>query len=539
MKRNKKITLRMLPLRILRAFTILCLANGAIGYNILFMGPFPAPSHWMWLEHFQKDLLERGHHITSVNNHPTKQPHPNLTEIIIDPMFDIPHYLPVANIFTMLFSSDFDNLKMWWNVGVWTSEHALNDRKVKALIASKDQQFDLVILEQFFHESFLMFGHKFKCPVVTIGTMGYADYMDHSMGLLTPWSVIPHLLLPHTDQMSFKQRFYNSYLSLYDAVMRRWSYMPKMQEMAERHFSQHLQGPLPHVRDLEKNISLMLINSHRSVDIPRPSMPGLVNVGGAHIKPAKPLPKDLEHFIETSSNGVIYFSLGSYVKSIDMPADRIGVLLNAFGKLPQNVLWKYENDSLTNLPPNVMIRKWMPQNDILAHPNVKLFITHGGIFGSQEGLYWAKPMLCLPLYGDQHRNTIKSVRAGYARTLNLATMTAEDLQQNIQALVADPQYKLKAMEMSQLFRENPLHPLDEASYWIEYVAKYKGAPFLKSHGAFMPLHQYLLLDVLAVLLAAVIVAIVLPLLILRELKRLIRKFSKEQTMTDSKEKKLE
>lgn len=142
----------------------------------------------------------------------------------------------------MRYSSDFENLQMWWNVGVWTSEHALNDPKVKALIASKDKKFDLVILEQFFHESFLMFGHKFKCPVVTIGTMGYADNMDHAMGLVTPWSVIPHLLLPHTDNMSFRQRFYNAYLSLYDAVMRRWSYMPKMQEMAERHFGPYIEG---------------------------------------------------------------------------------------------------------------------------------------------------------------------------------------------------------------------------------------------------------------------------------------------------------
>ena len=67
------------------------------GYNILFMGPFPAPSHWMWLEHFQRDLLRRGHHVTSVNNHPTKYPHPNLTEIIIDPKFDIPFYCKSIN----------------------------------------------------------------------------------------------------------------------------------------------------------------------------------------------------------------------------------------------------------------------------------------------------------------------------------------------------------------------------------------------------------------------------------------------------------
>ncbi|XP_073825818.1 UDP-glycosyltransferase family 301 member D1 [Musca autumnalis] len=517
----------MVLFKIWKIISVMFLLDACDAYNILFMGPFPAPSHWMWLEHFQRDLLEKGHSVTSVNNHPTKHPHPNLTEIIIDPKFDIPYYLPKENIFKMHFASDFQNLQMWWMVGEWTSEHALNDPKVKALIASKDKKFDLVILEQFFHESFLMFGYKFKCPVVTIGTMGYADNMDHAMGLVTPWSVIPHLLLAHSDRMTFKQRFYNVYLSVYDAVMRRWHYMPRMQKMAERHFGPHIRGPLPNVRDLEKNISLMLINSHRSTDLPRPSMPGLINVGGAHIKPAKPLPHDIKNFIDNSPNGVVYFSLGSYVKSTDVPAERIVVILNAFGKLKQNVLWKYENESISNLPPNVMIRKWMPQNDILAHPNVKLFITHGGIFGTQEGIYWAKPMLCMPLYGDQHRNTLKSVHAGYALSLDFAKMTSDDLQVNIQALVSDPKYKRKAVEISGKFRDNPIHPLDEATYWIEYIAKYKGAQFLKSNGAYMPLYQYLLLDIVGCVVAGLALTIVLPLFVFRKLKRLITKSSKE------------
>lgn len=65
---------------------------GTDAYRILFMGPFPAPSHWMWLEHFQRDLLQRGHQVTSLNNHPTKTPHENLTEIILNPIFDIPKH---------------------------------------------------------------------------------------------------------------------------------------------------------------------------------------------------------------------------------------------------------------------------------------------------------------------------------------------------------------------------------------------------------------------------------------------------------------
>eukprot|EP00099_Drosophila_melanogaster_P005248 NP_001246079.1 uncharacterized protein Dmel_CG10178, isoform B [Drosophila melanogaster] len=490
-------------------FLIGLLEFGA-GSRILFMGPFPAPSHWLWLEHFQNDLLRQGHHVTSVNNHPTKHPHENLTEIIISPSFDIPKHFPKENIFSMQFVSDFNNLELWWTIGLMTTEHAFKDPKVKKLIESKDDHYDLVIIEQFFHEAFLMFGKRFNCPVVTIGTMGYADNIDHAMGILTPWSLIPHLLLSHTDRMTFGQRAYNAYLSLYDAVMRRWVYLPKMQKLAEKYFQGSIEGPLPNVLDLERNISLVLINAHRSIDLPRPSMPGLIDVGGAHIQKPKQLPTDLQNFLDNATYGVIYFSMGSYVKSTDLPQEKTALILKAFGQLKQQVIWKFENDSIGDLPSNVMIKKWMPQNDILAHPNVKLFITHGGIFGTQEGIYWGVPMLCVPLYGDQHRNTIKSVREGYARSLVFSKLTTDDLVRNIETLINDPQYKRSALEVSQRFRDNPIHPLDEATFWIEYIIRHRGARHLKSHGAFIPLHQYLLLDVLGCLLLGAFLAIWLP-----------------------------
>ncbi|XP_067624755.1 UDP-glucosyltransferase 2-like isoform X2 [Eurosta solidaginis] len=509
---------------------LLCLAAlllplSSTAYNVLFMGPFPAPSHWMWLEHFLRDLLRRGHHVTAITNHPTKYPHENLTEIIIDPKFDIPYYLPKANIFQMRYASDFQNLQMYWKVGLLTTEHALNDPKVKSLIASNHLHFDVMVMEQFFHESMILFAQKFKCPVVTLGTMGYADNMDNTMGLLTPWAFIPHLLLSHTDQMTFTQRAYNTYLSLYDMVMRRWYYMPQMQKMAEKYFTGFIDGPLPHVLDLEKNISLMLINSHRSIDVPRPTMPGLVNVGGLHIKKPKHLPQDLQSFLDNSTHGVVYFSLGSYIKSTDMPLEKIALILKAFGKLKQDVLWKFENSSIGHMPPNVKIQSWLPQNDILAHRNVKVFITHGGIFGTQEGIHWGVPMLCIPLFGDQHRNSIKSVRAGYARSLNFGQMTSEDLVQNVQLLISDPSYKQKALESSRRFRDNPIHPLDEASYWIEYVARHKGAKYLKSYGTYMPLYQYLLLDVFGCTLLLLALTIWLPLKLLKWLGKMVHRKS--------------
>lgn len=57
----------------------------SLGYRILFLAPFPVPSHWMWLEHFVQEMLRRGHHVTALTNFATKTPHVNYTELLIDP----------------------------------------------------------------------------------------------------------------------------------------------------------------------------------------------------------------------------------------------------------------------------------------------------------------------------------------------------------------------------------------------------------------------------------------------------------------------
>ncbi|XP_008470293.1 UDP-glucuronosyltransferase-like [Diaphorina citri] len=57
--------------------------------------------------------------------------------------------------------------------------------------------------------------------------------------------------------------------------------------------------------------------------------------------------------------------------------------LKAFSKIPQRVLWKFEDNDTSIFKPykNIRTSSWMPQRDIFAHPNMKLFISHGGLLG--------------------------------------------------------------------------------------------------------------------------------------------------------------
>ena len=57
------------------------------------------------------------------------------------------------------------------------------------------------------------------------------------------------------------------------------------------------------------------------------------------------------------------------IRADTLPEDKREAILHALGKLKQKVLWKWENDTLPNQPPNVFIRKWLPQREVLCKFN--------------------------------------------------------------------------------------------------------------------------------------------------------------------------
>lgn len=203
-----------------------------------------------------------------------------------------------------------------------------------------------------------------------------------------------------------------------------------------------------------------------------------------------------------------------------MPRDKLEAFVESFRALKQKVLWKYEDDSIKNLPSNVMVRKWLPQSDILAHPNVVLFVTHGGVFGTQEGLYRSVPMLMIPFYGDQFRNSIKSVSGGYAIMLRFSEVSAKNLTEKLNVILNDKQYAISAKEKSILFRDNPMDPLDESMFWIEYAARHKGTKSLQSHAVHMPWHVYLHFDILGLLFIGIFVVVKIILMLCRMANKL-------------------
>lgn len=197
------------------------------------------------------------------------------------------------------------------------------------------------------------------------------------------------------ESFTWRVNNYLLYLADYYAIA---NTMKKSQEIVNPLFS-----GLPKLSEIMKMTKLVLINNHPIFEISEPNLPNVINCGGMQILKAKPLPEDLQTLLDNSPNGVIYFALGSNMRSDKLGNERLTNILEAFRKLPQyTILWKFESNTLpVEVPKNVHIKAWMPQNDILAHPKVKLFITHCGLLSSQESIWHGVPMLGMPLNVDQ------------------------------------------------------------------------------------------------------------------------------------------
>lgn len=58
--------------------------------------------------------------------------------------------------------------------------------------------------------------------------------------------------------------------------------------------------------------------------------------------------------------------------------------------------------------------------------------------------------------------------------------------------------------LSDVFKDRPMSPIETAIYWIEYVIRHKGAHHLRSPAVVMPWYQYLLIDVILVVIFSIL-----------------------------------
>lgn len=139
-----------------------------------------------------------------------------------------------------------------------------------------------------------------------------------------------------------------------------------------------------------------------------------------------------------SKDGAVLFSLGSNANTNFLPREKIDILLKVFSKLKQRVVMKWETDELKGKPENVLISKWLPQDGVLAHPNIRLFISHCGLGSVAESKYHGVPIVGMPIGIDQGTNADSIVDEGWAVKVDFSNLKENELEQAIRTVLDTP-----------------------------------------------------------------------------------------------------
>ncbi|XP_022175455.1 UDP-glucuronosyltransferase 2B10-like [Myzus persicae] len=495
--------------------------------NILGVFPINGRSHWVVYESLMKALAARGHNVTVITSFPQKTPLANYTDIDVSASFpSAVNTLSVEMVLKYL-TSVFAN--QWF-----IADHQMNICRqsqklpeVKALLQS-GIKFDAVFTEIFGADCDVGYAYHFKAPLLSIMSSSHLPWSYDRVGGPDNPSYIPTIVTRAAGKMNFKERMINTLYYIYFKIA--WKYYSEWpaNELLKENF-----GPdVPHINEIVYNTSMVFVNGHFSLDGPRPLVPNMVEIGGIHVKSPKPIPKDILKFIEDSPNGVMFFTFGSLIRISTLPPNVLQMFKEVFAKLPIRVLWKYEEE-MPDKPDNVYISKWMPQRDILNHPKVRLFMTHGGLLGTIEAVHSSVPVIGIPFFFDQPRNILKLVEQGSGILLDYETLTKDILYNAITTIVNNSSYAINASKLAKRFKDRPLNATETAVYWTEYVIRHKGAKHLRTAAVGMPWWKYFLVDVIGFILLVIFGVLYLIYFVLKTIyKKLCKK-----TVPKKKEKK--
>ena len=469
------------------------------GYRILCVSPFNGKSHFVMFEALCKGLAKRGHQIDVISHFPSKEPIANYTDIV-----DLSGTRKnVVNNFSIQYGKDIHASLIYYVVEVFGRSlcELMGHERMQQFINNppNDPPYDLVITEYFGSACYLGFGPFLKAPVAIGITYLDAPFVNDFMGSPMNYAFFSGAHTQNAVVTTFFDRLWN-FVKNFKDIQLFYYYTSSQTEGMRKYLGQDL----PNVREIEKKVSLAFTYGHHSIHGIRPVTPGILEIGGLHVEADKSeLTPELKSWLDSANHGVVYFTLGSLLNIETLPQSTILSLYASFAKIsPVKVLMKCANT--TRLPPglpsNMITLPWIPQVAVFRHRNTRIFITHGGLMGTEEAIYHGIPMIGIPVFADQTKNVNILVHKNIAVKVHVDNVTESSMDAALNALLYDPRYRESARKMSKLFRDRPMSIMDTAAYWIEYVIR-NGPDSLKSPAVDMPWWKLNMIDVFAFLIS--------------------------------------
>ncbi|CAL8125213.1 unnamed protein product [Orchesella dallaii] len=339
-------------------------------------------------------------------------------------------------------------------------------------------KFDLVIIDALFNDCAYGLAHKWQAKTIVFGTTHVFDWFPDGFGFPDESSWIPSIHFSQELPLGFFGRVQASVSYLYCHLNKQFRGLPGLDIVLREKLNM---PEMPAVSEMILNTSLLFLNTHFSEELARSLPPFVISIGGMHVSESvKPLPKEMEEFVRGSGNdGFIYVSFGSEADMSKSPEFIRKIFFSAVGKIKTRFLWRWDGERPAGMPKNVMTAKWMPQQDILGHPKIRGFITHGGLLSMQEAVYHGVPMIVFPVFAEQDYNAERLHRTGRGIRLDFGNLTEPQLEGAINRLLTDQSIKHEMKLTSERFKDRPSKPVDTALWWVNYILRHEDTSFLR------------------------------------------------------------
>ncbi|KAE9546697.1 hypothetical protein FO519_010091, partial [Halicephalobus sp. NKZ332] len=352
---------------------------------------------------------------------------------------------------------------------------AIMDRR-KELDIIKDYGFDVVITEMYDLCGVGITRFLGIKNHIWYSTTPLHDNFAYNMGVPAPVSYVPtteeNLLGP---VMSFIDRAYNMFMYL--VTLKLHHHGSDRSNDAIRKYA----GPdFPCVRELAAESTIAFVNNDEFLEPARPILHKTIYIGGIGIREPKPLEEPFASFIQKAKKGVVLFSLGTFAPTRIIKYSlkkEIVELFSEFEDYQFIVKVDATDEAFFKLAENVKNVK------VTSSSQIKLFITHGGMNSLLETATRGVPVVVIPFYTDQFRNSKTAEYRGFGVVVQKIHLNRETLGAAMKQVLENDRYKEAALRVSHLMRTKPFKPEEVFLRWTEFVAENGVLPELIPEGA--------------------------------------------------------
>ncbi|MGH0942820.1 macrolide family glycosyltransferase [Bacillus mycoides] len=149
----------------------------------------------------------------------------------------------------------------------------------------------------------------------------------------------------------------------------------------------------------------------------------------------------------------IYISLGTvFNEALDFYKLCMKAFENSKHTLVMSIGNKTEISDLGNIPKNFIVKNYVPQTELLKY--TKLFITHGGMNSTHEGIYNGVPLVVIPQSADQPVIARQVENLGAGVTLQMQGLTESQLRESVDLVLNNSSFKETVLNMKESFRKS-------------------------------------------------------------------------------------